>query len=78
MQTAHFLVRVSSVHTVEMYLEDYYGRDVDDFVLDVQPDKEGVVVTTTAMDSYDIDDFYAVLESEYGYLAVKQLTWGNY
>jgi|DEB0MinimDraft_3_1074331.scaffolds.fasta_scaffold67132_3 hypothetical protein len=78
METAHFLVRVNSVNTVEMYLEDYYGRDVDDFVLDVQPDKDGVVVTTVAMDSYEIDDFYAVLESEYGYLAVTQLTWGNY
>ena len=73
MQTAHFLVRVDSVHTVEMYLEDYYGRDVDDFVLNVQPDEDGVVVTTVAMDTYEIDDFYAVLESEYGYLAVTQL-----
>ena len=73
MQTAHFFLRVSSVQQVEMYLEDYYGNDVEDFVLNVQPEDGGVVVTTTAMDSYEIDDFYAVLESEYGYLAVTQL-----
>ena len=73
MQTAHFFLRVSSVQQVEMYLEDYYGNDVEDFVLNVQPEDGEVVVTTTAMDSYEIDDFYAVLESEYGYLAVTQL-----
>jgi hypothetical protein len=73
MQTAHFFLRVSSVQQVEMYLEDYYRDDLEDFVLNVQPDEGGVVVTTVAMDIYDIDDFYAVLESEYGYQAVTQL-----
>ena len=71
--SSDFFVGVRSVKEVEQVLHEYYEELVWDLVEDVQPFDNGVIVTTKPVDRYDRDDFYAVLESAFGYQAVTEL-----